>query len=105
MKTKPIPIIICLLASGISCLISIMQGVKFTTFVFRFAVTALIFYFFGILIRVVIDISFKIDKEETEKQMQEEFNTSPDEEKNDNQNNGDGISLDEEMKDESETKE
>ena len=105
MKTKPIPIIICLLASGISCLISIMQGVKFTTFVFRFAVTALIFYFFGILIRVVIDRSFKIDKEETEKKMQEEFNTSPDEEKNDNQNNGDGISLDEEMKDESETKE
>jgi len=105
MKTKPIPIIICLLASGISCLISIMQGVKFTTFVFRFVVTALIFYFFGILIRVVIDRSFKIDKEETEKKMQEEFNTSPDEEKNDNQNNGDGISLDEEMKDESETKE
>ncbi|MBP7059398.1 MAG: hypothetical protein KBA87_03140 [Lachnospiraceae bacterium] len=82
-----------------------MQGVKFTTFVFRFAVTALIFYFFGVLIRVVIDRSFKIDNEESEKQMQEEFNASPDEEENDNQNNGDGISLDEEKDDESETKE
>ena len=105
MKTKPIPIIICLLASGISCVISIMQGVKFSTFVFRFAITALIFYIFGVLIRVVIDRSFKIDQEETEKQMQEEFDVSPEEEENDNQSNGDGISLDEEMEDEPETKE
>jgi hypothetical protein len=94
------------LASGISCLISILQGVEFPTFVFRFAITAFLFYIFGVIIRVVIDRAFKIDKEETEKQKQEEFDVTTDGEEDDNQNqNGDGISLDDEMKDESETKE
>jgi hypothetical protein len=72
-NTKPLPIIICLLASGIACVISILQGVDFGIFVRRFALTALVFYLLGVIVRVVIDRTFKIDMEETLKQQEQEM--------------------------------
>ena len=71
MNTKPIPIMITLLASGISCILSLLQEVSFKTFVIRFALTALIFYFLGSVIRVLLDKAFKIDIEETKKAAKE----------------------------------
>ncbi|MCR4781970.1 MAG: hypothetical protein K5851_04400 [Lachnospiraceae bacterium] len=76
-NTKPLPIAICLLASGIACVISIIQGVDFGVFVKRFALVALIFYVLGVIVRVVIDRTFKIDMEETQKQQEQEMMESP----------------------------
>jgi|GEM_PF-3369767 Ca2+/H+ antiporter len=70
-NTKPVPIIICLFASFIICLVTILQKKSFNTFVLRFALTAIIFYILGIIVRVVMDRSFKVDKEETEKTLKE----------------------------------
>jgi ABC-type bacteriocin/lantibiotic exporter with double-glycine peptidase domain len=74
-NTKPLPIIICLAASGIICVISIIQGVDFGVFVKRFALVALIFYVLGVIVRVVIDRTFKIDMDETIKQQEMEDET------------------------------
>lgn len=71
-NTKPLPIIICLFASGLMCVISILQGVDFGVFVKRFALVALIFYILGVIVRVVIDRTFKIDMDETIKQQEQE---------------------------------
>ena len=52
-KIKAIPIFICLLASFMTCIISIMQKVSFKTFVIRFVVVSLIFYIIGALVKFV----------------------------------------------------
>lgn len=68
MNTKPLPIIVTLVACLISCVVSIFEGVGFRIFVIRFALTALIFYVVFSFVRVFLDIGLKVDKEETEKQ-------------------------------------
>lgn len=78
MNTKPIPALVALSASGITCVLSILQQVKFSVFVLRFAVVAALFYIIGSVIRVVIDRAFKVDAEETEKQEQATKDASPD---------------------------
>lgn len=70
-NTKPVPIIICLIASFIICLVTILQKKGFATFVLRFALTAIIFYILGCIVRLVMDRSFRVDKEETEKTLKE----------------------------------
>lgn len=66
LKTKPIPIIIVLLASAISCVISIIQFVDFGTFFIRLLQSVIIFGIIGCFVKIVLDIIFnkKADKAE-----------------------------------------
>jgi hypothetical protein len=59
MNTKPIPIIITLVAALISCVISIMQHADFSVFVTRLLVVVLIFLFMGTVIKIILDYSFR----------------------------------------------
>lgn len=68
MNTKPLAVIITLIACLISCVISIVEGVGFALFVKRFALTTLVFFIIGVVITVFINKGFQVDKEETEKQ-------------------------------------
>ncbi len=71
MKLKQLPIIITLLAAGISCVTSIRQGLEFTDFLFRLALVALCFYIFGSILVVVITRLFKSMEEEAEDETSE----------------------------------
>lgn len=62
MKTKPIPIMITLAAAFISCVASIMQGVDFSVFVSRLAITAVVFLVLGTIIKMILDAAFKEEK-------------------------------------------
>lgn len=66
MNTKPIPILIVLLASCIACGISVFQRVEFTVFFHRFLYTVLIFTVIGIVVKILLDIAFKKNEEEGE---------------------------------------
>lgn len=72
MNRKSLPIIITLIAALISCVSSILIGVSFNEFVKRFAITVVIFYILGSIIKVAIDIGFKVDEEETAKMEDEQ---------------------------------
>lgn len=71
MNTKPIPILITLTAAFISCLASVIQGVTFAIFTRRFLLTVLCFAIIGIVVRVVVERSFKT-MEQDEGQSEEE---------------------------------
>ena len=58
MNTKPIPIIITLLAAGVSCAISFLQGVEFSTFLVRLLLTVLFFYLIGIVVGILMYNAF-----------------------------------------------
>lgn len=58
LKTKPLPIIIVLIAAGLSSVISIIQGQDFSTFFFRLLVSVLVFAFLGSLVKMVLDMVF-----------------------------------------------
>ena len=72
MNTKPLPIAITLAASFVTCMISILSKASFEQCVIRFALTALIFYIIGSIIRVVIDRTVKADLEEMMRQKEAE---------------------------------
>ena len=71
MNTKPIAVILTLVACLISCVISIVEGVRFGVFVERFAITALVFLALGTAITVFLNKGFQVDQEETEQQEDE----------------------------------
>lgn len=79
MNRKSLPIIITLIAALISCVSSILIGVSFDVFVKRFAITVVVFYIIGSIIKVAMDIGFKVDEEETAK-MEYEQNEADDSE-------------------------
>lgn len=66
MNTKPVPVTIALIASAVSCIMSIIEHVAFKTFVLRFALTALVFYVLGSIIRFCIDKAGFDDKTDAE---------------------------------------
>lgn len=71
MNTKPIPIIITLLAAGISCLVSAIQGVSFGIYTKRLIITVVCFAVIGIVVRVVLDRSFAVMEPKSEDEEQE----------------------------------
>lgn len=71
-NAKPIPIMITLLAAGISCVASIIQDVPFSVFTMRLLGVVLLFGTLGIVLRVVIERSFKVMEEEPEDEVEEE---------------------------------
>lgn len=72
MNTKPIPIMITLIAAFISCIASVIQGVSFGVFTKRLLLSVLCFAVIGIIVRVMIDRSFKTMEEENEPENEEE---------------------------------
>ncbi len=70
--TRPIPILITLAAAGISSVVSILKDVSFGRFVVNLLITVIIFGIFGSLVRVFLDMGFKVDKKEEKKNMESE---------------------------------
>ena len=85
MNSKSIPVIITLLAAAITCLASVLQGVSFDIFTKRLLGAVICFAIIGIIVRVILDRSFRImepeDKETEEKQDEEELEDIHSEEK------------------------
>ncbi len=69
--TRPIPILITLAAAGISSVVSVLKDVSFGRFVVNLLITVIIFGIFGSLVRVFLDMGFKVDKKEEEKKNME----------------------------------
>lgn len=64
MNTKPIPIIITLLAAGITCLVSAIQRVPFGIYTKRLFIAVVCFALIGTVIKVILDRSFSVMEEE-----------------------------------------
>lgn len=75
MKTKEIPAVIMLLAGMIDCIISIMDNLDLLSFCIRLLIVLLVFYFFGVIVRIVVEINFK---NLLEKNEQADSNTTDD---------------------------
>lgn len=95
-NTRPIPILITLAAAGISCLTSILKGLSFADFVWHLLITVIIFGILGCLVRVFLDMGFKIDKKEEEKK---EEDAEADEESEDSDDSDESDENDEESDD------
>jgi len=74
MNTKPIPVILALIACLISCVISILEGVSFALFVKRFAITAVVFLVLGFVITIFLNKGFQVEQEELKKEESQEQN-------------------------------
>ena len=72
MNTKPIPIIITLLAAGITCLVSAIQRVPFAIYTKRLFVTVVCFALIGTVIKVILDRSFPVMEEEDQEEDENE---------------------------------
>lgn len=74
LKTRPLPIIITLIAAGLSCVLSIIQGKDFGTFFLRLLVSVIVFSFLGSLVKILLDYIFnRKPKEEETKEDEEEI--------------------------------
>ena len=92
-NTRPVPILITLAAAGISCVVSIMKQLSFADFVLRLLITVIIFGILGCLVRVFLDMGFKVDKKEEEKKASE----AEDEEAGESEDDSEEKSEDEEQ--------
>ncbi|MCR5143978.1 MAG: hypothetical protein K6B67_01560 [Lachnospiraceae bacterium] len=72
MNTKPIPIIITLIAALVSCVASIFQQADFAVFTKRLVLSVLIFGTIGIIVRVILDRSVRVMDEEDEEENDDE---------------------------------
>ncbi len=72
MKTKQIPIIITLLAAGITCLVSVVQRASFAVYTKRLLLAVVCFAVIGTVIKVILDRSFRVMEEDTEEGESEE---------------------------------
>lgn len=71
MNTKPIPIIITLIAALVSCVASIIQHVSFTVFTTRLLWAVIIFGVIGSIVKVILDKSLNVMEEETDEENEE----------------------------------
>lgn len=71
MNTKPIPIIITLIAALVSCVASIIQHVSFTIFTTRLLGAVIIFGVIGSIVKVILDKSLNVMEEETDEENEE----------------------------------
>ena len=78
MKTKQIPIIITLLAAGITCLVSAIQDVSFSVYTKRLLIAVICFALIGTGIRVLLDRSFRVMEEDTEEGKSEDASEDDD---------------------------
>ena len=73
MNTKPIPIIITLLAAGITCLVSAIQRVPFAIYTKRLFIAVVCFALIGTVIKVILDRSFPVMEEEDQEEDENEL--------------------------------
>lgn len=88
MNTKPIPVIITLIAAGISCVASLIQNVGLHIFTVRLLVTVICFYIIGSIVRVAFDRGLKTmdetkDEETSESENEEDVDLEDVETRND----------------------
>lgn len=80
MKTKPIPAIVMLIAGFVTCVISIYTHMELKAFTKTLFWVLVIFYIFGIVIKVILDRNFKeMQDEEVPEEEQESEASSEDE--------------------------
>ena len=73
MKTKSIPAFIMLLAGAIACILGILNRYDTTEFVIMLFGVLVIFYFWGCIIKIVIDKNFQgMDKQVQDEQEESE---------------------------------
>lgn len=66
MNTKPVPIVIVLLAAAISSVFSLTQQADFSTFLFRLILSVVVFAIVGMIIKWLLDLVFNNKKQEDE---------------------------------------
>lgn len=64
MNTKPIPAVLALVAGFIICIMSFVQRVDTVIFAKRFIIVCLIFFVFGMIVKVVLDKNMKVSRQE-----------------------------------------
>ncbi len=78
MKTKPIPAIVMLIAGFVTCVIAIYTHMELNSFTKTLLLVLIVFYIFGVVIKVILDRNFKAMEEEPEAEEQEgEQDASP----------------------------
>ena len=65
MKTKSIPAIIMLTAGCIACIVGITGYMETEQFMKMLFVVLIVFYFFGCIVKIILDKNFQEMKEET----------------------------------------
>ena len=100
MNTKQVPILIILLAAGISCVFSIVQKVSFSVFFRRFLITVLVFTIVGWIVKTLLDKAFNNEIEGEEGEESEEGESDSEEGELDTEGNvGEGENQDEDEDD------
>ena len=84
MKTNYVPAIVMLTAGFINCLISIGQGMTLFEFIRQLLIVLVVFYFLGIIIRILFDKGLKVlEDKDMENESSEEEEASPEETESD----------------------
>lgn len=72
MKTKEIPAFIMLTAGLINCVISIYHRVSLFEFTKRLLIVLVVFYLFGLMVKLILDINFPpVEEEPTDEENEE----------------------------------
>lgn len=77
MKTKPIPAIIMLIAGFVTCVIAIYTHMELKVFTKTLFWVLVIFYFLGIVIKVVLDRNFKEMQDEEVPEEEKDSEAEP----------------------------
>ncbi len=64
MNTKQVPILITLLGALVACVLTVLQGVEFSVFFFRFLIAVLVFGVIGTAVKILLDVEFNPKPEE-----------------------------------------
>lgn len=72
LNTRPLPIIIVLIAAAVSCVLSVLQSVEFSVFFMRLLKSVLIFAVLGTVIKMILDFIFNRKKSPEEEESTEE---------------------------------
>lgn len=83
MKTKPIPAIVMLIAGFVTCVISIYTHMELKAFTKTLFWVLVIFYIFGIVIKVILDRNFKEMQDEEVPEEEKESEASSEDETQD----------------------
>ncbi len=82
MNTRPIPIVLALLAAGSTCILSIVQHVTFGVFLLRLFLVSLIFYVIGIVVGILLIMALGPEKKPGEDEASENSETETSDEGN-----------------------
>lgn len=94
MKTKPVPAIVMLIAGFVTCIMAIYTHMELAAFTKRLLLVLIVFYIFGVIIKIILDKNFaemaeeepeeETDSQEPEEEEQAEEPKTPEEEQAEN---------------------